>query len=52
MPDRFEKFVHDENIKRLTRQIKTEADPTRLAILKVLLDEEQRRTVLPCAKAT
>ncbi len=43
MPDRFDKFVHDENIKNFTRQIETETDPAKLVVLKSLLSEEQTR---------
>lgn len=43
MPDRLDKFVHDENIKNFTMQIKTETDPVRLALLKALLKEEEAR---------
>ncbi|MEO9230781.1 MAG: hypothetical protein ABI216_17805 [Devosia sp.] len=41
MPNRFDKFVHDENLKDFGRQIEIETDPTRLALLKTLLREEQ-----------
>ncbi|HZY48416.1 MAG TPA: hypothetical protein VFE64_01435 [Devosia sp.] len=47
MPDRFEKFVRDENIKSFTRQIETEADPVRRTLLKSLLKEEKARPALP-----
>jgi len=47
MPDRFDKFVHDENLKRFAQQIETETDPVRLAVLRALLKEEQARTELP-----
>lgn len=50
MPDRFDKFVHDENIKTLTRQIVTETDPVRLAMLMVLLKEERGRPAGPLDK--
>jgi hypothetical protein len=43
MPNRFEKFVHDENIRSFTRQIETEVDPVGLAMLKTLLKSEQAR---------
>ncbi|MEO9230692.1 MAG: hypothetical protein ABI216_17355 [Devosia sp.] len=41
MPNRFDKFVHDENLKDFGRQIEIETDPTRLALLKILFREEQ-----------
>ena len=47
MPDRFDKFVHDENIKSFTRQIEAETDQARLEILTTLLKEERARRVLP-----
>lgn len=47
MPNRFDKFVHDENLKSFTRQIETETDPDRLIMLRVLLKEEQVRVVFP-----
>lgn len=50
MPNRFDKFVHDENIKSFTRQIEFELDPTRLAQIKALLREEQARLVVPLNK--
>jgi len=43
MPNRFDQFVHDENIKRFTQQIETETDPVRLAQLKRVLKEELAR---------
>jgi hypothetical protein len=43
MPDRFDKFVHDENIKNFSKQLETETDPVRLALLKTLLKEEVAR---------
>ena len=43
MPNRFDKFVHDENLKHFSRQIEIETDPVRLAALKALLREEQLR---------
>ena len=27
MPNRFDKFIHDENIKNFSKQIETETDP-------------------------
>jgi hypothetical protein len=33
VPDRFDKFVHDENIKSFTQKIESELDPVRLAML-------------------
>jgi len=45
MPSRFDKFIHDENIKSFSRQIETETDPARLTMLKTLLREEQVRGV-------
>ena len=42
MPSRFDKFIHDENIKSL---IETETDSARLTMLKTLLREEQVRGV-------
>jgi hypothetical protein len=45
MPNRFDKFVHDENLKSFGRQIEIETDPTRLTLLKTLLREEQVRRV-------
>ena len=50
MPDRFDKFVHDENIKNFTRQIETETDPAKLVVLKSLLSEEQTRESAPPKK--
>lgn len=50
MPNRFDKFVHDENIRSLTLQIETEADPIRLASLKTLLKEEQALRAMPAHK--
>lgn len=47
MAGRFDKFVHDENIKNFRRQIETETEPVRLAMLKTLLKEEQARVVDP-----
>jgi hypothetical protein len=44
MPDRFDKFVHEENIRNFKRQIEAEDDPVRLALLRRLLREEQMRT--------
>jgi len=44
MPDRFDKFVHDENILRLTKQIAAEADPARLIVLAALLKEEEAKS--------
>lgn len=48
MSSRFEtdKFVHDENIKSLQRQLKTERKPATIVILKALLKEEQARSTL------
>jgi hypothetical protein len=43
MPDRLDKFVHDENIRKFTKQIEAETDPVRLAMLRTLLQEEQAR---------
>ena len=43
MPNRFDKFIHDENLKSFSRQIEVETDPTRLVLLKTLLREEQAR---------
>ena len=49
MPNRFEKFVHDQNLKSFRRHIETSTDPVRLALLKTLFEEEQQRT-LPSSK--
>ena len=47
MPSRFDKFVHDENIRNFKRQIEeAEDDPVRLALLNRLLREEEVR-ILP-----
>ena len=37
MPNRFDKFVRDENLRNFTSQIETETDHVRLAMLHVLL---------------
>ena len=53
MPNRFDKFIHDENIKNVSKQIETETDPVRLALLKTLLSEERAARVVlgPSKKA-
>jgi hypothetical protein len=53
MPNRFDKFIHDENIKNFSKQIETETDPVRLALLKTLLSEERAARVVlgPSKKA-
>ena len=43
MPDRFDKFVHDENIRNFKKRIEAERDPARLEVLKRLLREEELR---------
>lgn len=47
MPDRFDKFVHDQNLKNFSLQIETETNPARLKMLKALLKEEQARALPP-----
>jgi hypothetical protein len=44
MPDRFEKFVHDENLKNFGKQLRDETDPARRAVLLDLIEEQKRRT--------
>jgi hypothetical protein len=46
MPNRLDKFVRDENLKHFGRQIDIETDPTRLAMLKALLKEEEVRGMI------
>ena len=46
MPNRFDKFIHDENIKNFSKQIETETDPVRLPLLKTLLSEERAARVV------
>jgi hypothetical protein len=43
MPGRFDKFIHEENIRDLGKQIEVETDQARLALLRSLLKEEQTR---------
>jgi hypothetical protein len=43
VPKCFDTFIHGENIKNFERQIATEADPVRLALLKTLLKDEKAR---------
>jgi hypothetical protein len=50
MPNRFDKFVHDENLKSFSRQIEVETNPNRLALLRTLLREEQARLVFGVPK--
>ncbi|MEP7240228.1 MAG: hypothetical protein ABI697_05030 [Devosia sp.] len=50
MPDRFDKFIRDENIRNFTKQIETETDPKRLAMLKDLLRAESAWAVAPEVK--
>ena len=50
MPDRFDKFVHDENIKSFLLQIETETEPVRLAMLVTLLKEERARGAVLAGK--
>ena len=52
MPNRFDQFLHDENLKLLHQQIKSETDGRsetdvqRLMLLKTRLREEQIRVVV------
>ena len=41
MPNRFDKFVHDENIRLFKKQIAIETEPVRLEMLRTLLKEEE-----------
>ena len=50
MPDRFDKFVHDENIKSFLLQIETETEPVHLAMLVTLLKEERARGAVLAGK--
>lgn len=43
MPNRFDKFVHDENLKNFAAKIAIETDPIRLAQIKLVLKEELAR---------
>jgi hypothetical protein len=49
MPNRFDKFVHDENLRLLDQKMRTETDPVRLAVLQGLLKEERERVLSPVA---
>lgn len=51
MPARFDKFIHDENVKNFKKHIAAETDPTRLALLATLLKEEQERPMWPAKVA-
>jgi hypothetical protein len=44
MPKRFDRFIHDENIKNFTRQLERATDPVSVVLLKTLLREESDRT--------
>lgn len=45
MPSRFDKFIHDENLKSFKQQIEAQTDPERLAMPRTLLSEEKVRMV-------
>ncbi len=45
MPNRFDKFVHDENLKNFKKHIAAETDPVRLTLLRTLLKEEESRII-------
>jgi hypothetical protein len=43
MPDHFDQFIHDENIRLLNERIEAETDPERLKVLMALLRDEQAK---------
>lgn len=43
MPNRFDAFLHRENIKNFEAKIMLEEDPARLALLKAMLAQEKAR---------
>ena len=48
MPDRYNEYVHRQNIENFTRQLATETDPEKRRLLLELLKAEQgRRLPLP-----
>lgn len=44
MPNHFDTFLHDENIKNFEAKIRVEKNPVRLALLNTMLVEEKART--------
>ena len=47
MPNRFDTFLHDENIKNFEARIRAETDPVRLALLNAMLAQEKARVPEP-----
>ena len=47
MPDPLDRFIHEENIRRLSKQIEAETDPVRLKVLNALLKEEKAKQPSP-----
>jgi hypothetical protein len=47
MPGRFDKFVHDENIKNFTKRIRVETDAVRVAMANTLLKQEMAHALPP-----
>jgi hypothetical protein len=47
MPTRYNKFVHEENVRRFEKLIETETDPSKLTLLQQLLAEEWKQLQHP-----
>jgi len=43
MPTRYDRFVHEENIRRFQRRLEAETDPDKRSILRTLLVEEWKQ---------
>ena len=47
MPKRYDRFVHEENIRRFEKRLEAETDPDTRSILRKLLAEEWKQLELP-----
>lgn len=47
MPTRYNKFVHEENVRRFEKLLEKETDPSKLTLLKQLLAEELKQLQQP-----